>query len=283
MPFNKLVLSGGSMKGLAYIGFLEYLEEKKLVLDVLDEIVGTSIGAFSGLLIILGYTPADLKEIFIDFDFEHLKDFKVSSLVSNYGLDDGTRMNAMIKVFIKNKKFDENITLKQLFKKTKKSLVTVATNINSRETVFFNKENYPDVPVYLAVRMSLNIPFMFSPVVYNGHYYADGGLTCNFPAKYYKPTTNSKVLCVSLSDHDPNNPDEITQFDGYLYSVMKSAFYSIECSDKNFARDKGYSTVCIKIDGVSSLDFNLPKDKRELMYREGYSSAKEFFVNHTKK
>jgi predicted acylesterase/phospholipase RssA len=304
MPFNKLVLSGGSMKGLAYVGFLEYLEENKLVLDILDEIVGTSIGALSALVIILGYTSADLKEIFINFDFENLKDFKVSSLVSNYGLDDGTRMDAMIKVFIKNKKFDENVTLKQLFKKTKKSLVTVATNVNSRETVFFNKEKYPDLPVYLAVRMSLNIPFIFSPVLYNGHYYADGGLTCNFPAKYYsvngvsvngvsvngvsvngssvngrsrESDTDAKVLCVSLSDHDPNNPDVITHFDGYLYSVMRSAFYSIECSDKNFARNNGYSIIYIKINGVSSLDFSLPRDKRELMYIEGYQSAKEFF------
>ena len=103
--YNKLVLSGGSMKGLAYIGFIEYLQEKGIVLDTLNEFVGTSIGAFSAMLLVLGYTSSDLKDIFLSFDFEKIKDFKVGSLVSTYGLDDGSRMNAMIKVFIKNKNF----------------------------------------------------------------------------------------------------------------------------------------------------------------------------------
>jgi len=277
--YNKLVLSGGSMKGLAYIGFIEYLQEKGIVLDTLNEFVGTSIGAFSAMLLVLGYTSSDLKDIFLSFDFEKIKDFKVGSLVSTYGLDDGSRMNAMIKVFIKNKNFSEDITLKELFQKTKKSLVTVATNINSRETVFFNKEKYPNLPVYLAVRMSLNIPFVFAPVLFDGHYYADGGLTCNFPTKYYTddPSHSKRVLCLSLSDHDPTKPDIITELDEYIYSVLKSAFYSIECSDKNYAARKNYSVVCIQIKDVSGLDFNLSKEQREIMYAAGYHAARQFF------
>ena len=273
--YDKLVLSGGSMKGLSYIGLFKYLEENSILLHQLKEVVGTSIGSFSALLLVLGYTSDELKEIFFDFDFDTIKDYKISSFAASYGLDSGEKLDTMIKIFIKNKNFDENITMKELYEKTNKGYVSVATNVHTRETVFFNKDTFPDLKVYLAARMSMNIPLVFAPVEHNGHYYADGGLTCNFPTKYYK--SGEGILCVSLTSHDPNKPDIIDDFEIYLYNVLKSAFYTIECNDIEYAKSKNYNVICIELRDVSGLDFKVPLEKRKELYDIGYNSAKKFF------
>ena len=46
---TNLVLSGGGIKGLSYIGVVKYLEEKKLLKNI-NKIAASSIGAIFGLL-----------------------------------------------------------------------------------------------------------------------------------------------------------------------------------------------------------------------------------------
>jgi predicted acylesterase/phospholipase RssA len=58
--FKGLCISSGGMKGLYYLGVLDYYYEKKL-LDNVKYYAGTSIGSLICLLLIIGYTP---KEIF---------------------------------------------------------------------------------------------------------------------------------------------------------------------------------------------------------------------------
>lgn len=55
-----LVLQGGGIKGLAYIGALRYLEENNININY---IAGSSVGAIIGSLIACGYDSYELEDI----------------------------------------------------------------------------------------------------------------------------------------------------------------------------------------------------------------------------
>lgn len=60
-PTVALVLSGGGAKGAAHVGALKFLEEQKIPVDM---VLGTSIGGLVGGLYALGYSPAELQNLF---------------------------------------------------------------------------------------------------------------------------------------------------------------------------------------------------------------------------
>jgi predicted acylesterase/phospholipase RssA len=62
MPKLGLVLSGGSIRGVAHIGMLKALEEHDL-LDDIQVVVGTSAGSIVGSMFAFGYSPDQIWEI----------------------------------------------------------------------------------------------------------------------------------------------------------------------------------------------------------------------------
>lgn len=279
--YEYIVLSGGGSKGLSYIGILQYLEEHNMI-DKIKEYLGCSIGAFCALLMILGYKSKILIEIFDNYDLELLKNFKFSTFFDKYGLDEGKKITSFIKIFIKNKNLNENITLKQLYEKTNKKLITVATNINTKQTEFIDVERYPDIPVYLAVQMSMAIPFIYHPIKYNDQLYIDGGLTCNFPIRYYinnSDIDHSKILCFIFKE-TLKNDQNINTFDDYLYNVLISIFCCILDRDTIIA--KKCSIVCININLSSNFNLNIGNDKKKELYKCGYEAIEVFLKNNNK-
>ncbi|MCH5295492.1 MAG: patatin-like phospholipase family protein [Treponema sp.] len=64
-PVIALVLSGGGAKGLAEIPLLEEIERLGIPVDM---VLGTSMGSMIGALYASGYTPAQIREIFLSTD-----------------------------------------------------------------------------------------------------------------------------------------------------------------------------------------------------------------------
>lgn len=54
-PFKNSVFEGGGVKGIAYVGAMEVLEEKG-VLENIQRVGGTSAGAINALLLGLNYS-----------------------------------------------------------------------------------------------------------------------------------------------------------------------------------------------------------------------------------
>lgn len=95
------------------------------------------------------------------------------------------------------KGYDRDITLAELYQKTQKDLSVVATNVGLREMLVLNHRTAPNLPVAMAVRMSMSIPFVWEEVVWNpqwqylladgtqkavaGTRIVDGGVLSNFP------------------------------------------------------------------------------------------------------
>ena len=103
-----------------------------------------------------------------------------------YGLDSGKSIEYIIKRLIQAKGFNDEITLSQLFNITKKKLTITTVCLNTQQVCYISYENHPDLPLYLAIRMSISIPLYYTPVVYKNMYYVDGGCIDNYPINIYK-------------------------------------------------------------------------------------------------
>src|SRR4051812_30573018 len=61
-PYKNLVLEGGGIRGIAYTGAFEVLEQHHM-LDSVRNIAGTSVGAVAGSLLSAGYKAQEIKEL----------------------------------------------------------------------------------------------------------------------------------------------------------------------------------------------------------------------------
>ena len=88
---KNLVLSGGSMKGLAYIGMIKCIEEYDIVKKI-DNFIGTSIGACVCFCLMIGFTYEELYDVFINLDINKARNINVDNILNfgtTYGVDNG--------------------------------------------------------------------------------------------------------------------------------------------------------------------------------------------------
>ena len=284
--YNKLILSGGGIKGSMYIGMLKYLEENDIILEYINEITGTSIGAFIGMLLILGYTSRELEEIFLSLNFEDLKDVSLVNLETNYGFASGIKLSNLIKKLISDKKFDSDINLRALHAKSGVSLVVCGYNVNKKTSVFFDVYSTPDIPVHLAILISMSIPILFCAVKHKGDLYTDGGIVCNLPVKYYIQKYKNKkdldkvmkkTLSVVFEEINYHKSDVISTFDDYLYSIIKSSFNHLETKDKQYIKTRNYALLVIETNLTSTANFTLTETQKKELLDAGYNATKKFF------
>jgi NTE family protein len=257
--YNKLCLSGGSVKGLMYTGMLKYFEENEIILEYLNEIVGTSIGAFASLLIILGYSSSELKQLFFSMNFEDLKELSLEHLETGFGFDNGEKIDNLIKFIINNKKINPEITFIELYKITKITLACTSYNVSKKKGVFFDHISNPNMPVYLAIRCSMNLPLIFCAVKYNDHYYVDGGLTCNLPIKYitekYSKVCNGNNVSTEINSNNVsteinsnnvsteiNSNNVSTESNGNINDIMNKTL-SVVFEEINYSTNENINNI----------------------------------------
>ena len=181
--YNNLVISGGGFNGFQFFGIIKHLAEKGLI-DNFNNFIGVSMGSFICLLIVVGYQYDELEDFLIKFNFTKIFDLKFEKILTEdniKGLWKGENFDKLIKKFLTYKGFDENITLLELFTATQKKLTIGTCNITNGTVEYFNYKNYPNIPVYMILRMSSCIPIFFEPIEYNNSFYIDGVLKDNFP------------------------------------------------------------------------------------------------------
>ena len=74
-----------------------------------------------------------------------------------------------------------DITLGQVRARYGKRLIIIVTELDSGRERRLTPESDPDLPLRVAVRMSMGVPGIMEPFRYQGHVYCDGGMTNDFP------------------------------------------------------------------------------------------------------
>ena len=179
-----LVLSGGGLLGISYIGLFKYLEEQPSGFPILKSITGCSAGAMFGTLLAIGYKHNEMQTIVNTINFKEYININVDSILNfmrTKGLETGNNLINLIKKCIKDKTGDENITFIQIKEKYNINLQIGVTNLTKSKFELCNYTNTPNVQIHQAIRASIAIPFIFEPVVIGDEIFCDGGLLDNLP------------------------------------------------------------------------------------------------------
>ena len=200
--FKTLVLSGGAIKGVAFVGCLKYLEENNMM-DSMNTFVGSSSGSIISFLIALGYKHHEIwslcKEGIQKYKEHDLNLDTIFNIVQTMGLDDGHQVTEFLVSCLEKKGFSGDMSFIEFAKITGKHLVICASCINTHTDTYFSVDESPNMPVVLAIRASISIPFIFTPVQYNDQLYVDAGLLNNFPIEKIRSAVANECLGIMIT------------------------------------------------------------------------------------
>lgn len=208
-PKIGVALSGGGAKGLAHIGVLKVLEETGIPIHY---ITGTSMGSVVGALYAIGYRADELEKLALNTDWADLMTDEISRRyvameekiwdgryigsfpISSRGvqLPSGLISGQKISNFLS--RLTWSVHHIDDFKQLPIPFTCIAADIITGKAVPIDSGFLPD-----AIRASMAIPTIFTPVKLHDHLLVDGGLVRNLPAEDVKRMGADIVIGVDVS------------------------------------------------------------------------------------
>lgn len=214
-------------------------------------------------------------------------------------------------------------TFEEFHQKTGKDLSLVASDVTGQDMLVLNHRTAPKLPVYMAVRMSMSIPFVWSEVIWqeewghyrgrniNGHAIVDGGALSNFPISYLIDDTH-EVRAVMGSDKGSGNVlglliDDEIEVPGLppkQEAISPKEKKSVDLESRWFivlqrvgnlvntmmnARDKAAikthrKNVChLPAKGVGTVEFDMSEARIESLIQAGSQAMKKYLDNIIRK
>ena len=292
---SHLILSDGGLKGMVYIGILQYMHMEN-ILDDIKHIAGTSIGAYFAVIFALRM-PCDLiqsgfLEIIEKINNESiaLVDFdSMNNLFSQKGLLSLDFMFHHIIQFVREKYDCDDMTFADFVKRTGVNIYVSCSNINTGKMKIFSLETTPDVMILQTVRASMSIPFVFEPIEIDGEIFTDGCLTnalssCNI----FTNIPRKNKLEILLRANDLEMPVEIDQnenlqlyFTRVLQTLYSNQFNKPVYDDINYNVLNLYQ---IPYDGVikfhitnNKMKIDITDDDFDRLVLTGFIKISEYF------
>jgi NTE family protein len=270
-----LVLEGGGALGLAHIGVLQWLYQHHVPVDL---VAGTSMGGLVGGFYATGRTPDQIQQLienvdwdqalsgqlpFRDLSYRRKEDAVQFPTRIEFGLRKGIQLPAGFNAGQQVSFILDHVTLPYSQIKSFNDLPTpfacVATELNTGKQHVFH-----DGSMSLALRASMSLPGIFTPVRSGDNLYADGGLLNNLPVDVAQNMGAQLTVAVYLQTASFNAQQPLSTFSvlGQSLSVMIAAneLKSIQMADV---------LVTVPLDKYTALDY----DKAAEIIRLGYEAA----------
>jgi NTE family protein len=217
-----VALEGGGALGLAHIGVLQWFEQHHIPVDY---IAGTSMGGLVGGLYATGKTPKELQEIveqqnwdiviagktpYEDLSYRRKEDVRDYPTSIQLGLKKGHLVPAGLNAGLQISLLIDRQTLPYANLKSFDDLPIpyrcVATDLVSGKEVVFKDGSLPQ-----AMRATMSIPGLFSPVRIGDQVLVDGGLVGNLPTAVVRAMGAEVVIAIHL-EVPPAKAEEIQSF-----------------------------------------------------------------------
>ena len=243
-PKVGVVLAGGGARGASFIGVLKYLEE----LDIpIDYVIGTSMGSIIGGIYALGYSPDELSQVISSINWskyignnidrsllsEHLRERHSTQIISipinvRGILKEGpirSFLSELPSAYVNNNEVDN--LLNELcygyqdsidFNSLPIPFACIATDIVASEEVVIHSGSLPK-----AIRASMAIPLIFSPVVIDGRLLYDGGMTNIFPSDVLRDMGADIIIGIEFNNEKyfiGENIPSVSKLVDYLYNFF---------------------------------------------------------------
>jgi NTE family protein len=217
-PTIGLVLEGGGALGLAHVGVLRWFEENRIPVDY---VAGTSMGALVGSLYATGMSGKEIDEFLKGVDwnavlrnevpysarsFRRKEDKRDYSNDLEFGLKSGVvfpgGFNSGHQVGLILDRIALPYSQLESFDDLPTPFRCVATDLVEGKAVVFDHGSLSE-----ALRATMSLPAIFSPVHRDDHVYVDGGLIENLPVDVARTMGADIVIAVHL-ETAPLKPEE---------------------------------------------------------------------------
>ena len=264
-----LTLSGGGAKGLAYIPLLKAIDSLGIQIDYLT---GTSMGALVGGLYAIGYTGKELDSIARKLDWEYLLSDNIPLSKINMeekdeydkylfelksdqpkptlpmGLIEGQNIFRMLN--------DLTLSVQNIddFDKFKIPFRCYAADLVEGIPIEFKGGN-----LAIALRATMSIPTVFSPIDTANMLLVDGGILKNFPVEEVKEMGADFIIGANTSNAAMNKSEINSLF--RIFNQMMSVSSSEDYEKKKDLCDLllDYSEM-LKKENLSTGDFSKAKE-----------------------
>jgi len=267
---DTLCIGSGGLKGLSFIAALKYLEEQKyLNLENINIFAGISVGSIICFFLVIGYTIDELYILAKELNYnEIIPELDLDSLLNNLGFNNGEKIMLTIANIAKKKINNSEITFLELYNLTNKEINIATTNFTKNCERVFNYKTTPNVSVLLAIRMSISVPFLYTPVLFENDYYIDGALTNN--DEVIKNNNPETTLIVCCDKYIPNKKLSLQEL------LIGSIYILSDQINKN-----NYKKNCLTIKDIAEIPIytDLNSDIIELYFLKGVYSSKKFLTN----
>ena len=275
-PRIGLALEGGGALGLAHIGVLQWFEEHRIPVDCL---AGTSMGGLVGGFYASGITPAQLRTLIAGIDWDSILNGRTEYEDLSY-----------------RRKEDQRAYPNPLIFGLRNGL-TIPAGLNAghqigllidRETMpYFNLQSFDGLPIPFrcvatelvsgkphvfdsgpladALRSTISIPGVFSPVNDGQKVYVDGGLVNNLPTDVVRDMGADIVIGVHL-ETQPAEAKDVQSLFGVLQQSIRVVIAENEL--KGIARAD--AVISVPLAKYESTDYK----KNEFIMQAGYDASK---------
>lgn len=280
IPPRRLAFCGGGIRCVAHVGVLKALNEEGL-LSCVKEMIGVSAGALFALLYVLGYSIDQIEDLALNFDFRILGDINPEDLLLfsvSLGLNSGDILDKLVASILHQKGFDKDITFAELATKTRIGFRCYSTELQTSTIKEMSSASTPDMLVRTAVRASMSLPIMYSPVPCGATLLVDGGLLHNLPLVFLNEAEIADswgVLFVSLNKK-VQSIDSVVDFFKYVYDGV-ILMRNLPCIEKYKER-----LIIIESDDFSSLNFGESKGARAQFIGAAEKATKTFLNKRTR-
>jgi NTE family protein len=217
-PTIGLVLEGGGALGLAHAGVLRWFDENHIPIDY---VAGTSMGGLVGGFYATGMSASEIEDFIKNINwnrslrnelpyrarsFRRKEDQRDYPNDLEFGLKGGINFPAGFNSGQQVGLILDRVALPYSDLKSFDDLPTpfrcVATDLVSGDAKVFDSGSLSE-----ALRSTMSLPALFSPVRRDGHIYVDGGLIQNLPVDVAKAMGADIVIAVHL-ETEPLDPKE---------------------------------------------------------------------------
>src|SRR5271166_6655044 len=274
-PTVGLVLQGGGALGLAHVGVITWMEEHHIPIDY---VAGTSMGGLVGGVYATGHNAAEMSQIvkgipwdevlspytpFKDLSFRRKEDVHDYPSTLEFGIHKGLQfpagLNSGQQVTLILDKIAAPYSEIRSFNDLPTPFACVASDLVSGKRKVFRSGS-----LGLALRSTMSLPGIFTPVRTKDAIYADGGLLNNIPVDVAKEMGADLTLAIHLAEAPVPPTGSLSSFSvlGDSIGVMINAneLHNIETAD---------ILVSVPVQKWSALSF----DDADAIIKAGYDAA----------
>lgn len=274
-PGLGLVLEGGGALGLAHIGVIQWLEEHRIPVNY---VAGTSMGGLVGGLYATGRSPQEVLDLvntiqwndvlrgvtpFDKLSYRRKEDAYQYPNQLEFGLRKGIQFPEGFNSGQQVSFILDNVSLPYSeisdFDDLPIPFACVGTDLAKNQKHVFRSGS-----LSIALRSTMSLPGIFSPVRDGDHLYADGGLVDNLPTDVAKDMGADIVLAVHLQTKPLNVKEPLSAF-----GVLGQSISTVVAITELRGMEKADIVIAVPLDKFSALDYNQAAD----IIKAGYDAA----------